>query len=306
MKKTSGNGRPPLERWYGLAIVLFLGFAIADLLIISYRDLMLPSQAPSARIKPPPPSPILGRDAFQIIVRRNVLASSDQIPPEIVGEGQDPNQRQKEEIPVLSQLPLGLVGTLVHSNPEKSLAAIELRNKGNQVLSYPPKRDIDGIATVEKVERAKVIIRNINTGRLEYLEMKNASKLSFGTAPVATPTADTKDVKKLAPNKFEISRQDLNKYTSDLSGILMQARAVPARKPGSGEIYGWRLLEIQPNSIYTQLGLQVMDVITGVNGSPVTSAQQAMEMYGALKNSSNIKIQVERGGKNESMEYNVR
>jgi general secretion pathway protein C len=306
MKKTSGNGRPPLERWYGLAIVLFLGFAIADLLIISYRDLMLPNQGPSIRIKPPPPSPVLGRDAFQIIIRRNILSSSDQIPPDILGEGVDPNQRQKEEIPILSQLPLSLIGTLVHSNPEKSLAAIELKNKSNQVLSYPPKREIDGIATVEKVERAKVIIRNINTGRLEFLEMKSASKLSFGAAPPTNSAGDSKDVKKLAPNKFEISRQDLNKYTSDIGNIVMQARAVPARKPGSGEIYGWRLLEIQPNSIYTQLGLQVMDVITGVNGSPVTSAQQAMEMYGALKNSGNIKIKIERGGRTETLDYTIK
>ena len=70
--------------------------------------------------------------------------------------------------------------------------------------------------------------------------------------------------------------------------------------------YGFRLLEIQADSIYTQLGLQVMDVITSVNGTPVTSTQQALEMYQALRNSPNIKLGVERGGKTEELSYTVK
>lgn len=300
-KKSSQISRPFVERWYGLLLVMFLGFVIADLLIMGYRDLMLPSQSPQSRIKPPPPSPILGREAFQSIIKRNLFSSLDQIPPDLVGKNEE--GQKTEQAPIPTTLPLNLVGTLVHSQPEKSIAAIEVKSKSNQVLSFSPGKEIENLATVESIERGKVIIRNINSGRLEFMELKQTSKVSFGTAP---KESHAEDVKKVAPNTYEISRADLNKYTSDLSSVLMKARAVPARKPGNGEIYGWRILEMEQDSIYTRLGLQVMDVITGVNGNPVTSPQQAMEMYQALKSSSGVQLQVERGGRNETLKFEIK
>lgn len=299
LKKNNSTNRFFLERWYGLLFVIFIGYMIADLLILAFRHEMLPSKPSHARIKPPPPSPVLNREAFQSIIKRNLLSSLDQIPPELINKG---DENKAEQAPVPSTLPLNLIGTLVHSTPEKSIASIEVKTKSNQVLSFTVGKDIENLATVEKIERGKVIIRNINNGRLEYIELKQSSKVSFGTAPKEA----TDDVKKTAPNTYEISRADLNKYTSDLSGILMKARAVPARRPGTGEIYGWRILEMEQDSIYTRLGLQVMDVITGVNGNAVTSPQQAMEMYQALKNSSGVQLQIERGGKNETFKFDIK
>ena len=95
------------------------------------------------------------------------------------------------------------------------------------------------------------------------------------------------------------------KYTNDLSSILMQARAVPNREPGTGNINGFRILDMQQDSIFSQLGLQRMDVIKSVDGTPVDSPAKAMELYNTLKNSPKVTLQVERNGKNESMTYNI-
>ena len=96
------------------------------------------------------------------------------------------------------------------------------------------------------------------------------------------------------------------KYTNDLSSVLMQARAVPNRDPNTGEINGFRILDMQDGSIFQQLGLQRMDVLKGVNGEAIDSVQKAMELYNTLKNGSQIKLSVERGGKLESMNYDVK
>lgn len=300
-KKKSEVSRPFWENWFGLLLVLLLGFTTADLLIIAYRDLMLPTELPAASgSRPEVLSPVRPADFFNPIFSKNIFTAGE-IPPEI--QGNDAATR-KDDPPVPTTLPLGLVGTLVHSDPKKSIVAIEIKSKQNQILSYNVGRSIESFALVEKIERGKVIIRNINTGKLEFIEMKTQNnKPTFGLQQ--TKTEESKDVRKIGNNKFEISRSDLNKYTSDLSGVLMKARAVPARRPGSGEIYGWRLLEMESGGIFERLGLQVMDVITSVNGTPVTSAQQAMETYQALKNSPTIKIQVERGGKMETIDYSV-
>lgn len=296
--KSAAGIRPLAAKIFAISLFVLGGYFIADLAVLWSRQYMLPSQPPPVKprnagtMMTPPPN-------LDGIMARNIF-NSDGIDPEALIAKQGPGKSQEELPPVPSQLPITLIGTLVHSNPEKSLAALELKGK-NTILSFRPKMDIENLATLEKVERMKVIFRNKNSGRLEFIEMKNASKMPIK----ATVRATGGEVKKTADNEFEIKRSDLLKYTTDLSSVLMQARVVPARRGGSGDIYGFRLVEMQPGSIYSQLGLQVMDVITSVNGNPVTSAQQAMETYTVLKNSNAINIGVERGGKNENLKYKI-
>lgn len=296
------NKRPPFEKWYSYILFIFVGFCIADLAILAYRDRMLPQSAPAARPKPPRFDTSLSRGVYNGIASRNMFASSGVIPDALVDKNK--GSEQKEAPPVPSQLPLNLIGTLVHTNPAKSIAAIEVKGK-NQVVSYSPGKEIAGMASILQVERQKVIFRNLNSNRLEYIEMKKeSSKVAFGAGKALGVTSG-KEVQKVGDNNFSIKRADLLKYTNDLSSILMQARAVPNREPGTGNINGFRILDMQPGSIYEQLGLQRMDVIKSVDGTPVDSPAKAMELYNTLKNSPKVTLQVERNGKSETMTYNI-
>lgn len=297
--KSSSSGRVLAGRLATLGVFILAGYFIADVAVLYSRQYMLPSQQPPSRPRPPNMGGGLGN--YQNVTNRNPFSYDGKMPPALAASGAG---QQQELPPVPSQLPLTLLGTLVHSNPDKSIASIDIRGK-NQILSFRPKQEIESLATLEKVERMKVIIRNRNTGRLEYIEMKDSPKLALkGAAP--SGSGGGTDVRKTGNNQFEINRGDLLKYTNDLSSVLMQARVVPATRPGSGEIYGFRMVEMQPNSVYTQLGLQVMDVITCVNGNPVTSGQQAMELYSTLRNSAEIQICVERGGQNQNLNYRIK
>lgn len=281
-----------------LSVSLFAvaGLLIADVAVLYARKFMLPTQPPPSRPRNQNLGPAFAN--YQGIVNRNIFSLDGTIPEPLIAKA---GQLRQELPPIPSTLPITLTGTLVHSNPDKSLAALEIKGK-NQILSFHPKQQIESLATLEKVERMKIFLRNSNTGRMEYIEMKNAPKLALKTSTASTGSGE---VKKIGENEFEMKRSDLMKYTNDLSSILMQARVLPAKRGGSGEIYGFRLVEMQPGSIYSQLGLQVMDVITGVNGTPVTNAQQAMELYTTLRNAPNVDIQVERGGRNQSLKYKI-
>ncbi len=301
--RKSNNNHPPFEKWYSSLFFAFVGYCIADLAILAYRDKMLPHSAPPAQPRTSQQIAPVSRGAYNTVSSRNIFASSGIIPESLVNEKSETGPR-KQEVPVLSQLPLTLIGTLVHSNPEKSIAAIEVKGK-NQVTSYSPGKDIPGVASILRVERQKVIFRNLNSNKLEFIEMKKeGNKVSFG-AGSPTPLAGGKEVQKTGDNSFAIKRADLLKYTNDLSSILMQARAVPNREPGTGNINGFRILDMQPGSIYEQLGLQRMDIIKTVDGTPVDSPAKAMELYNTLKNSPKVSIQIERNGKSETMTYNI-
>lgn len=292
-----------VNRFLVYLLISLISLSIADLSILKVRYFLMPERTQKNSLRSVPPNPIKSRDFFQPIVTRNLFSSKGEIPPELLPKGVE--ARPKDNEPVPSTLPLNLIGTLVHSNPEKSIAAIELKTK-NQISSFSTGKEIENLAKVETILRAKVIIRNLSADRLEFIEIKDANKVTFDAKPKVATEEKTTIIQKAGDNKFEIKKSDLDEKLKDIQSILYQARAVPAKRPGSGETYGFRLLEIQPDSIYTQLGLQVMDVITGVNGSPVTSTQQALEMYQALRNSPNIKLNVERGGKTEEMTYTVK
>lgn len=286
---------------YGLLV--FFAFTVADLAIIYIRDRMLPSEAPpqkNTRINPPPS---FGRNQFSAITNRNLFSASGLMPAAITLKV-DP-KKPSEDTPVLSSLPLNLIGTLVHSDPSKSIAAIEVKSKSLSG-SYAPGADIEGLAKLEKVERGIAYIRNANTSALEFIELKSANKVTFDASKPAAITAPAGNVvKAVAPNRFQIKRTDLLKYTSDLSTVLMQARAVPYRDPSTGEIAGFRILDMQENSIYSELGLARMDILKSVNGEAIDSIQKAMEMYNAMKNGNKFELMVERGGRNETKTYDI-
>ncbi|WP_413287875.1 type II secretion system protein GspC [Bdellovibrio sp. HCB337] len=305
-KKQAKKKRPAFEKWLSYLLFVFIGFVIADLLILSYRDLMLPNQTPPARPKKLLNDNLVSRGAYNTIISRNIFSADGVIPDPLIAKGQDPNNI-KEADPVPSQLPLNLIGTLVHSNADKSIAAIEIRGK-NQILSYTPKRNIENLATLLKVERQRIVFRNLNTNVLEFIEMKpfGNNKVAFGaSAPAAPASQGSGEVKNMGDNKFTIKRADLQKYLNDLSSILMQARAVPARDKVTGEVIGYRIVDFQPNSIFSQLGIQRMDLIKNVNGEPVDTPQKAMELFNMFKNSNNIKMSVDRGGRVETLDYTI-
>lgn len=264
---------------------------------------MLPREAPPTRNVAPLAANHAPRGSYNPLISRNMFSIDGVMPPAMVAAGTG-DQKQQEDAPVLSALPLNLIGTIVFAIPEKSIATVELKSK-NLVQAFSVGSEIDSIAKIEKVEREKVIFRNLNNNRLEFIEMKSTSKLSFKAGVAEVPSAKSKEVVETAPNKYKIKKSDLLKYTNNLNEILQQARAVPNRDPKTGEITCFRILDIAPGSIYEQFGIQRMDCISSVNGQPITSPQQALEMYNALKNSSNVSIGYERGGKTDQKDFTV-
>lgn len=303
--KPVDKNKPAIEKFLPYLFFIFLGYCVADLLILNYRDLMLPSQPPPARPKRPSGLDSNNRGAYNSIISRNIFNAEGTIPDPLTAEGKETKKPREDMPPVPSQLPLGLVGTIVHSNPERSIANIEVRGK-NLVLPFTINHEIEKIATLTKIERNIVFLRNLNNNQIEFLEMKSTSKLSFsGSKPAGTEAPKASgEVKQVAPNKFELKRSDVLKYTSDMASVLQQAAMAPKRG-ASGDIEGFKFLSIQPGSIYTQLGFQNGDVIKGVNGEAVDSPAKAMELYNTLKNSNNIKIKIERDGRDTDFDYNV-
>lgn len=305
MKKLSAQQRSTIQKWALYGLLLFIGFTVADLGIIYVREYFLPQSAPPKKSPKVPSVGFVDRNQYQSITTRNLFSSNGIIPNPLAEVNSGP-QEQKEDIPVQSSLPLNLIGTLVHSDPMKSVAAIEVKSK-NISGSYMVGAEIEGMAKIEKVERGIVYFRNLNNGGLEYIEIaKGNTKVNFDSSkPVAAPVKGGKDIQAIGNNTFRIKRGDLNKYLNDLSGLLMQARALPNRDPNTGEINGYRLVDYQPGSIFEQMGLPRGTLIKSAGGEPVNSIQSAMEMFNKLKKENKVKLGVEVNGSDQEYNYEI-
>jgi general secretion pathway protein C len=286
---------------YGLLVLI--AFSAADLAIIWSRSFFIPATAPPAKIAQHSRRSFPDRQQYSVITQRNLFSSQGFIPDPLRSEVQS---EPKADVPVLSSLPINLIGTLVHTDPKKSVAAVEIKSK-NMSGSYIVGAEIESMAKLEKVERGIIYFRNLNNGQLEYVEMKQGNaKVAFdGAKPAVSTLAPAgKEIQAIGNNTFRIKRSDLNKYLNDLNSLLLQARAIP-NTDANGEINGYRLVDYQPNSIFDQLGLPRGTLLKRAGDEPITSIQAAMQAFQLFKSSPNIKLLVEIGGQEQTMNYEV-
>jgi general secretion pathway protein C len=292
--------RLPVEKLSIFAFLLMLGYFLSDFTLLSIRGGMYP--------QPSPP----GLPAFRMVQNqgggnlsairdRNIFNADGKIPP---GLGEQTGQKQPEidPEPVPTNLPLTLLGTIVHANPARSIASIAVKTKNDQVAVKAGDTIPEGLATVIQVERNKVTFRNLASKRREYLELKDDSKINFGTT---SKPVQMGEVTAISETSHEIKRSDIDRLTSNLPELLQQARAVPRLGPG-GTIECFNLAEIAPGSIYERLGLKRNDCIKSVNGERVDSPAKAMELYNALKSGTDsINVGIERGGRDDNFQYSI-
>jgi general secretion pathway protein C len=291
------KSRAPFESVYVYLLLALIGYMIADLGILSVRDKMIITTPPPAkqrrmRIAGPPPD----RNYYGVIANRNIFNSDGLIPDPMGAKegGQDAD-------PVPSALPLNLVGTLVHANPLRSVASIQLKSK-NEVDAFRVNEEIESMARVTGIERNKVVFRNLENQRLEYIEIKTESRLSFG---MSGPPKAAGEIMQASETEFEIKRTEIDRLTSNLGDLLQQARAIPNMR--NGRLDGFIIADIQKGSIFEKLGIKQNDVIKSVNGETIDSPAKAMELYQALRsNSSQVNLQLERDGRTENFTYTIK
>lgn len=90
----------------------------------------------------------------------------------------------------------------------------------------------------------------------------------------------------------------------DLPKILMQATAEPVMS--GGVIAGFKLYQIDSDSIFAKGGLRDEDVITSLNGQKLSSVSGAITTLKNLKESPSIDIELIRNGRPHAITINVR
>lgn len=276
----------------GIAVVLYLAVDIAYLVLeINTPPPETPQQAAAG-----PQAADMTKDpveAYAVIVERNLFRTTDR---PLVVDQMDPGMLEA------TTLPIDLYGTIA-GEEGRGYAIIEERDKKKQRL-YKVGDRVAG-AVIVKILRNAVVLRVGEKDQVlkkKEIVARGANRLPAAAmpAPAQAPAPEA------APRPQARPPQAPPGSPSDLASLLTQARVTPHITAGSsGKPDGVVINEIQPGSLFENVGLANGDIIQEVNGRPVTGVADLVSMYRDLKPGANLSVKVSRTGRQVVLNHTV-
>lgn len=214
-----------------------------------------------------------------------------------------------EEAQQASNLPIKLVNTVVLQDSVKSIASVQVRND-RDLLEIRQGDKISDMAEVFKITRLSILIRDIKTGACESVSSEKG--FARGASPISVMSASDgkayRASKKMTGienvgNKFQIKKTLLDDKMKDLQAILTQARGIPIQN--SDGTMAFKVVEIDPGGIFPYLGIQDGDIITSINGKPIYSLNEVMNLFGRIRNLDQLSLGIKREGTDSTQDYSI-
>ncbi len=224
-------------------------------------------------------------------------------------------------------LHLRLLGTSLATR-QKPYAIIE--NQSGEQSLYQLDQDIPDAGRLITVEKSRVIIQHgahqialeipetampaalpVHRGPVRpHFRLGAGIRFPIGRRPIDTAAKESKDgdvpdvdVEDEGGNHFSVNRNDMKKALEHQQQLLGEIKATPYVQNGVPS--GFTLSDIEPGSVFDDLGLQEGDRLTAVNGTELRSVGQAYALMGALQNQNAINITVIRDGVPVQLQYNL-
>jgi type II secretion system protein C len=201
-----------------------------------------------------------------------------------------------------------LVGTMV--GPEGMAWAI-VQEKGGMQQIIRSRQDLHGWK-VSKITRDEVVFEL--DGRKETLPLEvetSASRRPSPTIP-SSPMGKTETggegsgeaVQKLSANRFLVNREEVTRSVGNINEFMTQARLRPYFE--AGKPAGFYVTEIKRGGLIERMGLRNNDIIRKVNGQELTKAEEIFYVYSQIQQDSSIELEIQRGGRIEVLQYEIR
>jgi general secretion pathway protein C len=279
-----------------ICVIVYLAVDIAYR-IVELNTEPAPAEQQVASSAPRPDTAAEPIGSYDIITERNLFRTTDR---PIATDLTDPNSLEA------TALQLDLYGTIAGEDG-KGYAIIEERDKKRQRL-YKVGDKVGG-ATIVKIMRNAVVLRLGEKDQVlkkkEIASTAGERRAGAGVAEQQTPPSAPGP----APRTRPLSRPPAAGPTgsaADLASLLTQARVIPHVAAGSsGKPDGVIINEIQPGSLFENVGLANGDIIQEVNGKAVTGVNDLVAMYRDLKPGTSLSIKVTRGGRQAVLNHTV-
>ena len=238
---------------------------------------------------------------FKIIWNRNLFNSEqkDEVAKEAVSE----NTCQ----PVMADLPLKFTGVIFGGSKETSLVLLE-STATKQSDTFLLNDTVPGDSKIVDISRDRVFFLREGNACPEYLELQQPPAPKRRVPNLARSRQDRGVV--VSDSQYEFSESGFTRardgnivadrrwvdkaLTTDFTKTLQDAKASP--HVVNGDVKGFVLTRIRPDSVYEKMGFQDGDVVEQINGIDLNDAGRAIQTLNSLKNENAIELMVKRNG----------
>lgn len=301
------NRRKGLAIAVSIVLVVLIGFELARLvwLVVEGPTLSVPSVAPPAAQDPAGASPAREYPP--------AAASSWKLFGDAAARPQTGTAGAPE-----TDLSLQLLG--VFSTPDVRLAGAVIAERGKDGELFRAGSSVPGGATLEKVEKDRVLLRR--RGQLETLRF-DTTPTSGGSAsaPDASRGVDTLGGYKQIRNRLakpepggeagadtqQVKGQQLigaltDQLRDDPDGVVTDLGLKPLAGTG-GSPAGYQVGEGTSAEVMRNFGLRPGDVILSVNGKPLGNLQSDRALVDEVKASGEARVEIRRGSQTFTVNY---
>lgn len=249
----------------------------------------------------------------EIILSRNLFNASLLAPPVKASEP------EPEENLAATKLPLRLLGTAAAIPADESWAAVvDESARKTLIVGIDDKLNK---ATVKRIERRRLVLSE--GGKLRELVLDEdagpdakaarTTARSRGRAgrtrpprakPTKTPKPAAEKIQKLAQDRFQVNREDVDDVMENPANLFSQARILPKYEDGS--MVGLQINAIKQGSLFEEIGIQSGDVITKLNGIVIDNPQESAKVLTEFSEAESFTVEVEReDGSSDTLEFSV-
>ncbi|MDO8748644.1 MAG: hypothetical protein Q7J72_06005 [Candidatus Omnitrophota bacterium] len=188
-------------------------------------------------------------------------------------------------------LPFELQGTIIGRT---SLAFIY--NSHTNTRAVYKLNDIIGDFKIQNIRPAKVLLAKGDTTRELLLAGESRGDVSDEKGIIFTDAAGTKSV----------SRSGLVSLMFQANELLRTVKILPVSDTVSHALLGFSIENVPAGSIIEEAGIKNGDIIHSVEGRRLQSAQDAMQMLGAIRKQSSFEVVLLRQDRPVIVRYELR
>jgi general secretion pathway protein C len=249
---------------------------VAAALLAAQLALLVWNLVPGAARKPPPARPPPAGTAMDVsqLLRAPLFGA----PPASTADGSNAPR---------TRVALVLTGTLAVRDPKQGLAIIGESAQTGRV--YVVGGTLPGGVRLHEVYQDRVVLDR--DGALETLPLPRQALAGATRRPALSPNGNA------AEPPLAESVQQLIAQGPEVIGQILR----PMPTYANGQLKGFRVYAGRDREKFAKLGLQAGDLVTQINGVPLSDPQRGMEILKSLGSAGSAQVTIERGGATQQL-----
>ncbi len=183
----------------------------------------------------------------------------------------------------------------IYSTTSNAGWIIVQKNSKSHILSQ--NEELDGYTLIKLFKNFVIFEKNNKEFKLE---MKKDDEKNTSYEINRTTNSGKKEDIIVDEGSVRVKRSYLNSYVQDIDKVWKNISIQEIRT--NGKIDGFKVLNVNKNSVFTKLGLKKGDIIKSVNNNVLGSYSDAFRVYNNISNIQYLNIEILRN--NEIMELN--